>query len=180
MARRDERIRGYAQALFAVAEAEGAVEAVEGELFGFARTLEQQPDLRSALTDPALPADRKRAVLDDLLGERANPHTINLLSFIVQQGRARELGAIVDELIRLAAERRQHAVAEVRSAVPLSKEQRERLAAALSSATGKDIELRVVVDPHVGGGVLARVGDTVFDGSIRRRLELARERMSEV
>lgn len=181
MARRDELIRGYAQGLFSVAEAEGALDEVGDELFRFARTLERQTRLRDALTDIRLPAQRKRRLLNDVLGKTANPHTVSLLAFVVEQGRARDLGAIVDELVRLAAERRQRAVAEVRTAVPLSAEQRRRLAEALSRATGKRVELKIIVDPEsVIGGVVARVGDQVFDGSVRRRLELARERMSEV
>jgi F-type H+-transporting ATPase subunit delta len=177
---RNEAIRGYAQALFAVAEAEEALEAVEDELFRFARALERETRLREALTDPALPPERKKAVLSEVLGDRANPHTVNLLGFIVEQGRAKEVGAIADELAAVAAERRQAAVAEVRTAVPLDQEYRERLTEALQKATGKRIELKVVVDPSVIGGVVARVGDQVIDGSIRRRLELARERLSEV
>jgi len=177
---RREQVRGYAQALFSVADAEEALDTVEDELFRFARVLEKERDLRDALTDPALPADRKKAVLADVLGERANPHTVNLLGFIVDQGRARDLGAIVDDLVALAAERRQSAVAEVRTAIPLDKEHREKLVEALERATGKRIELKVVVDPSVVGGVVARVGDQVIDGSVRRRLELARERLSEV
>jgi F-type H+-transporting ATPase subunit delta len=177
---RNEAVRGYAQALFSVAEAEGVLDTVEDELFRFARTLERQGDLREALTDPVLPAERKRAVLEDILGERANPHTVGLLGFLVEQGRARELGNIVDELVALAAERRKAAVAEVRTAVRLDATRRKRLVEALERATGKRIELKAVVDPSVVGGVVARVGDQVIDGSIRRRLELARERLSEV
>lgn len=175
---RSREIQGYAQAVFAVADAEGVTEEVEDELFRFARTLEQESDLREALTDIALPAERKRAVLADILGEKASPLTVNLLRFIVEQGRARELAAIVDELVELAAERRKQAVAEVRTALPLDEDRRARLAEALSRATGKQVELRVVVDESVVGGVMARVGDQVFDGTIRRRLEMARERLS--
>lgn len=177
---RNEAIRGYAQALFVVAEAEGVLDAVEDELFRFARALERETRLRDALTDPALPPERKKAVLTDVLGERVNSHTVNLLGFIVEQGRAKEVPAIADELAAVAAERREAAVAEVRTAVPLDQEYRERLTEALQKATGRRIELKVVVDPSVIGGVVARVGDQVIDGSIRRRLELARERMSEV
>jgi F-type H+-transporting ATPase subunit delta len=181
MARREDLIRGYAQALFSVADAEGVLDDVGDELFRFAQALERETRLRNALTDIALPAERKRKVLRDVLGKKANLHTINLLTFVVEQGRARDLGAIVEELVRLAAERRDRAVAEVRTAVPLSGQQRKRLAEALSGATGKRIELKVIVDPDsVIGGVVARVGDQVFDGSVRRRLELARERMSRV
>lgn len=179
MARR-EQVRGYAQALFSVAAAEDVLDEVDDELFRFARTVEREGRLRDALTDPALPADRKRAVLADVLGERANPLTVNLLGFIVEQGRARDLPAIVDEMVALAAERRQAAVAEVRTAIPLDEEHARRLTEALELATGKRIDLKLVVDPTVVGGVVARVGDQVIDGSVRRRLELARERLSEV
>ena len=177
---RDTATRGYAEALFQIAQAEGALDAVENELFDFARTVEREPELRQALTDPALPGERKQAVLNELLGGRANPHTTRLLGFVVEQGRARDLASIVDELVRLAAERRRSVVAEVRTAVPLDDERRRRLEAALSRATGRKVELKTVVDPSVVGGVVARVGDQVIDGSIRRRLELARERLSEV
>jgi F-type H+-transporting ATPase subunit delta len=176
---RKEAIRGYAEAMFSVAEAEDALEAVEDELFRFARALEREQGLRDALADPALPAERKRAVLEEILGRRVNPVTVNLLGFIVEQGRARDLPAIVDEVVALAAERRQAAVAEVRTAVPLDAEHRERLADALGRATGKKVEVKVVVDPSVVGGVVARVGDQVIDGTVRRRLELARERLTE-
>jgi F-type H+-transporting ATPase subunit delta len=175
-----EAIRGYAQALFSIAEAEDALEEVEDELFRFARTVERESKLRESLTDPALPVERKKAVLRDILGERASAHTTSILGFLVEQGKARELTAIVDELVVLAAERRKAAVAEVRTAVPLTDGHKKALVKALEHATGKKVELKVVVDPSVVGGVVARVGDQVIDGSIRRRLEMARERMSEV
>ncbi|HUG89136.1 MAG TPA: ATP synthase F1 subunit delta [Actinomycetota bacterium] len=176
----DRRIRGYAEAILAVAEAEGALDAVQEELFRFARTVEEQGDLREALTDIALPAERKRALIRELLGDRASDATVNLLELVVEQGRARDLSEIADELVRLAAERGQQAVAEVRTAIPLDEERRRRLAEALERATGRRIDLRAIVDEAVVGGVYARVGDQVFDGTVRRRLELARERMSEV
>jgi F-type H+-transporting ATPase subunit delta len=174
-----EAIRGYAQALFSIAEAEGALEAVEDELFRFARTLETENSLRETLTDPALPVERKKAVLQEIIGEKAGSHTVSILGFLVEQGKARELGLIVDELVELAAERRKAAVAEVRTAVPLDDDHKRRLADALEKATGKTVQLKVVVDPSVIGGVVARIGDQVIDGSIRKRLELAKERMSE-
>ncbi len=166
--------------MFSVAEAEDALEEIEDEVFRFARSLEGEQRLRDSLADPGIPADRKKAVLAEVLGGRAGPHTVSLLGFIVEQGRARDLGAIVDDLVALAAERRRSAVAEVRTAISLDAEHRRRLAEALERATGKKIELKVVVDPSVVGGVVARVGDQVIDGSVRRRLELARERLSEV
>jgi F-type H+-transporting ATPase subunit delta len=71
-------------------------------------------------------------------------------------------------------------VAEVRVAVPLDATRRGRLEKALARATDLEVELKVLVDPAVIGGVVARVGDQVFDGTIRRRLDLARERLGQI
>jgi F-type H+-transporting ATPase subunit delta len=167
--------RGYAQALFQVAKAEGALEQVEDELFRFARTLENETRLREALTDPSLPSEHRARMVEELLGPKASPHTTNIVAFLVQQGRARELPKIIDSLVQLAAEERNKAVAEVRSATPLDAEQREKLKDAIARATGKQVELKVLVDPSVIGGLLVRVGDQVFDGTVRRKLQMARE-----
>ncbi len=119
-------------------------------------------------------------MIDDVLGERAHPLTASMLGFVVESGRGRELGRIVEGLAEVAAERRRRALAEVRTAVPMSDEQRDRLAEALARATGKSLEVKTVVDPSVIGGVLAHVGDEVFDGSIRTRLVEAKQFLGSV
>jgi F-type H+-transporting ATPase subunit delta len=174
---REELVRGYAEALFSVAEAEGELEAVEAQLYAFAKMVERQTRVREALHDPALPAENKKGLIRDTLGERANPIAVNLLSFLVDQGRARDVERIVERLAEIAAERRARAVAEVRSAVPLDRDRRRRLAEALSKATGRQVEVKVVVDPTVIGGVVARVGDEIFDGSVKSRLDEARQHL---
>jgi len=173
----DRLVTKYAEALLAVAEAEGAVTEVEDELFRFGRTLETSTELRDALVDPALPEERKKALLEDLLGGRANPTTIHLLELVVDQGHARQLDAIAEHVSTVATERRRAVVAEVRVAVAVSQEEERRLAEVLASATGKQVELKVIVDPEVIGGAVARVGDEVFDGTVRSRLEAAREHL---
>jgi F-type H+-transporting ATPase subunit delta len=173
----DDLIRGYAEAMFAVAEAEGALDAVENELYTFAGTLERSTDLRQALTDAALPADNKKAVIRELLGERANPVSVSLLEFVVGAGRAKELEAIVRAMATMAAERRRRVLAEVRTAVPLTSERREKIAAALSAATGLEVEIKEIVDPSILGGVVAHVGDEVFDGSVASRLDDAKQHL---
>jgi F-type H+-transporting ATPase subunit delta len=166
----DSVIDGYARALFAVAEGEGALAKVEGELYAFARAVDANPALRDALTDATLPAEQRKAVVGDLLGDRAHPLTTALVGFVIDAGRARELPKIVDSLARLAAREREHELAEIRSAVELTDQQRDRLAAALSQATGRQVDVKVVVDPSIVGGAVARVGDLVFDGSVASRL----------
>ncbi len=180
MARSDPLVLGYAQALLSVAEAEGALGAVEDELFRFSKIVDGDGALREALTDIALPVENKKAMLHDLLGTRANPQTLNLLDFVVEQGRARELSAIARGLAEIAAERRKRSIAEVRSAVPLTERQRHELETALSEATGLTVELKALIDPTIVGGVLVRVGDQVFDGTVRSRLRAARDRLGSM
>src|SRR5918911_241586 len=114
----DERIDGYASAIFEVARAEGVLDEVEDELFRFARVLEGSDELRQVLTDPGLPPEGRQAIVEDLLGGRALPITAQLVSFVVGAGRARELPAIIGRLVERAARERRQVVAEVRSAVP--------------------------------------------------------------
>ena len=130
----DDTVRGYAQALLSVAEAEGVLDRVQDELYAFAKAVERNGDLREALTDAALPPQRKKAVIDELLGERAHPTTATLVGFLVDAGQARRIGA-----------------------------------------TGHPVELKIDVDPAVIGGVVARVGDEVFDGSLASRLTEAKQ-----
>jgi F-type H+-transporting ATPase subunit delta len=167
----EQRIDAYARAIMNIVDAEGFTAEAEDELFRFARTFEGNDDLRSALTNQALPPERRIAVVEDLLGGKAMPVTTAVVSFIVGIGRASALPEIVDRFVALATEARSHEVAEVRSAVPLDDGQVQRLSASLSRATGKQVEVKVVVDPTVLGGLVARVGDTVIDGSVRHRLE---------
>jgi len=96
---------------------------------------------------------------------------------VVGAGRGRQLPKIIDRLVERAAAAKESVVGEVRSAVPLTDDQKTRLAAALSKATGKRVEVKVIVDPAVIGGLLVRVGDQVFDGTVRRRLQMAKEQI---
>ena len=172
-----ERVEAYAEAFFRVARAEQQGTAVEDDLFRFARALEANDELRGALGDRALPAERRIAVVEELMGGAGVSVSVGLVSMVIGADRAGELSAIVDRFLELSATERRHDVAEVRAAVPLDDRIRERLAKALSDATGKQVEVKVVVDPSVLGGVVARIGDTVIDGTVRRRLEQLKERI---
>ena len=167
----DERTHAYAEALLAVARSEGSLAEVEDELFRFARLLEGNDELRTTLTDAALPVSRRQQIVEDLLGGRANPVTTALVSLVVGTGRARDLPAIIDELVKLSAAEDNKELAEVRSAVELTDDQKQRLTAALEAKTGKKVELKVIIDPTVLGGLVAQVGDTVIDGSVKTRLQ---------
>lgn len=173
----DDVIKGYAEGLFRVVQAEGDIDRVEDELFRFGKTLETNNDLRQALGDQSLDRAQRVRILEELLADKFSAHTLGLLTFVVAQDRARQLPQILEQLSELAAEAKSSVVAEVRSAVPLSDEQRKHLAAALEKNLGKKVEIKVLVDPSVIGGIHTKIGDTVIDGSIRRRLEQLREQV---
>jgi F-type H+-transporting ATPase subunit delta len=173
----DARIEGYARGLFEIARAEGTLDEVEDELFRFARNVESNDALRNALTDELIPAAKRQSIVEDLLGGKATPTTIQLVSMVVGAGRGRDLPAIIDRLVQRASSAKSLEVAEVRSAVPLSADQQTRLAAALANATGKQVNLKVVIDPSVLGGIVATVGDTVIDGTVRTALDHVKSRL---
>lgn len=171
----DHRITGYARGIFEIARAEGELGHVEDELLAVARAFESSDELRSALTDPQLPHDKKQGIVDELIGGRASSLTVDLVQMIIGQGRASELPAIAQAVVESAVASRDKAVAEVRSAVPLDEATVARLESSLGRATGKSVEVKVIVDPSVIGGIVARIGDTVIDGSLARRVDSLRQ-----
>ena len=172
-----DRVDVYARALLDIVSAEGNLSEVEDELFRFARIVEGNDDLRMSLANPGLPLERRAAIVDELLDNRGLHVTKAVAAFIVGAGRGHDLPAIVDRFVALAAEGREHAVAEVRSAVPLDDAQRQRVAEALSRATRKNVEVKVIVDETVMGGIVATIGDTVIDGTVRHRLDQLKEQI---
>jgi F-type H+-transporting ATPase subunit delta len=172
-----ERIEAYARGLLEIAQAEGRLDDVEDELFRFARIVEGNDDLRMALANPGLSAERRAAIVDELLEGRAHTLTRAIASFVVGAGRGHDLPAIILRFTELAAETRESELAEVRSAAPLDDDQLQRLVDVLSRATGKRIEVKVVIDPSVMGGIVATIGDTVIDGTVRHRLEKLKEQI---
>src|SRR4051812_39852324 len=167
----EDRIEAYADAMFEVARAEGTIDEVGDELFRFGRALQGSDELLAAVTDPHLPASRRQQIVEDLLGPRATSTTTALVSMVVGIGRGKDLPTIIDSLVEKSAASHDKAVAEVRSVVDLTEEQKTRLAQAIGKAMGKTVEIKVIIDPTVLGGIVTTVGDTVIDGSVRSRLE---------
>ncbi|MFK7917871.1 MAG: ATP synthase F1 subunit delta [Ilumatobacter sp.] len=173
----DAQIQGYARALFEVARADGTLDEVEDELFRFARSYEGSEELRNTLSDDQIPAEKRQAIIEDLLGGKATATTTQLVSMVVGSGKARDLPAIVDVLVQRASSSKQLEVAEVRTAVALTSDQQARIKAALENSTGKSLNLKTVVDPTVVGGVVATVGDDVIDDSVRTRIDQLKARL---
>jgi F-type H+-transporting ATPase subunit delta len=170
-----EATAGYADAILAVATADGTLDVVKSELNAFAQAVEGNDELRTALGNNLLPATVRGQIVDDILGGRSADSTRAIVGLIVSSGRGAQLGEIVSAFIEKAAADSGRRVATVRTAVPLSDDQRDRLAAALRTQTGGDVELQVIVDPAVVGGAVTTIGDSVIDGSLRTRLNKMRE-----
>lgn len=171
-----DKIDGYAAAVTAVASSEGILDTVADEFYRFARAVEGNDELRATLTDRSIPSGRRLGIVDDLL-QSASPVTTSLVAMLVSAERGGDLGEIADRVTSMAAEARGQRVAEVRSAIPLSNDQIDRLSDALGRATGNTVDVKVIIDPSVMGGLVAQIGDTVIDGSVKTRLEKLKERV---
>lgn len=160
------------------AEANGRIDAVEEELFRFGRAIDANPPLQLALTDPATSGLAKSGIVKSLLDRKAAPETIELLAHTTAHLRGRRIQAAVETWSALAAARHGRVVAEARSAIVLTSDQRHRLAGALAKLHGRAIDLNVTVDPGLIGGIEVRVNDEVIDGTIISKLEQARRRLT--
>jgi F-type H+-transporting ATPase subunit delta len=171
---------GYADALFGLASAESQLERVEGELYSLARAVEGSTELTEALADPLMPSERLHGLMSELLADRVSPVTRAAVGLLTHMNRLSDLVEISDQLAEKAALSRGRKIAEIRSAVPMDAETLSRLESALSKAVGHPVEARTVIDPEVLGGVVARVGDLVVDGTVRSRMNQVRALLADV
>ncbi len=170
-----DAIKGYADALLAVAQAEGDPEGIKSQLVTVAGAIAGNEELRSTLSDALVPAATRNQIVDDLLANKASNAVRALVGMIVSAGRGGQLSDIVDAFVASSAAAGGKQVATVRTAVALTPDQEARLAQALAATAGGDVELQVVIDPSVVGGAITTIGDTVIDGSVKARLTTMRD-----
>lgn len=161
------------RATLGAAEKDGNLDEVEDELFRFGRILDREPDLTALLADPNQPADKRVALLDGVLGDRVSPVSAALLRQTVRIPRGRHLDLAAEELAELTASRRDRYVARVATAVALTDEQEQRLAATLTRIYGRPMTLQIELDENLLGGLVVTVGGEVIDGSVAGRLAAA-------
>jgi F-type H+-transporting ATPase subunit delta len=180
MSRREDANQ-YAKGLFAVAAAQGAPRAVADQLRGFLGLLDAHPDLRRAMFNVAIPPDRKRRVLDELavLGPLSPPLLQRFLELVVARGHLPMLPAVAEAFEARVLQHEKVVAAQVTTAVALPADRRTALERSLEAFAGRTVRVSTAVDPSILGGVVARIGGTVYDGSIRRQLERLREQMVE-
>lgn len=155
------------------AMAEGQLDDVNDELFRFERTIAAESELRAALGDRQAPLQARVDLVTRLLDGKAHEATVVLARRAVN-ARERTVTDTLEGYLQLAADLRNRGVATVRVARPLDADQHERLRSALSRQVGREIDMHVVVDPEVLGGVRVELGDEVIEGTVASRLEQAR------
>jgi F-type H+-transporting ATPase subunit delta len=150
---------------------------VVDELFTVSQAIQDNPELRSALSDPARSAADKAGLVDSLLGAKALSATVTLVKQSLGSG-YRSVGVALEEYQKVAAAIRNESVARVRVAHELTDTDRARLQSALSRQYGRDIHLNVVVEPALLGGMRVEIGDDVIDGTVDARLDEARRKLA--
>jgi len=162
------------ECLLHAAETDGELDEVEDELFRFERILDAQSQLMTLLDEVSVSAERRVALLRDVLGGKVHDVTEALLEHAVSSPRRRSVQFAIADLLAAAAARRDRSIARVSSAAPLTSAQESRLAAVLSDLYGRPIEVRTSIEPAVQGGLAIRVGDEVIDGTVASRFAAAR------
>jgi F-type H+-transporting ATPase subunit delta len=171
-----ERTSAYADAIVAIARGEHALEAVEDELLAVARAIAANDELRDALSNAQLPVGQRLRLVESQVVRAAHPATRTALATVIAAEQAGHLSQIAEAVANRAASSRGEELAEVYVAVELDEGRRAALKAALERATGRRLDLKFHVDESVVGGVRAKIGDTVIDGSLARRLTDLRTR----
>jgi F-type H+-transporting ATPase subunit delta len=168
--------RRYAQALLEIGVAEGKLDAIVDEMAAAANAWETSPEFRNAIENPLVAHEAKKAVVGELADRiGASLTTRNTLLLLVDRRRAKTLPYLARSLRELADASKGVLRAEVTTASPLSDEYYAKLQAKLEKMTGKRVVVDRRVDPSIIGGVVARIGDRIFDGSLHTRLQSLRD-----
>lgn len=164
--------RRYATALADIVAKSGETEVVKSELQTWEDLMRSSGELRNAFGSPAIGQSNKEKVLESLL-EKAKPTktTSNFLRILLRNHRLTELTRINEKFAAVLEERSGVISAEVTSARPLSDSQKADFQANLANLTGKQVNMNFEIDEQIIGGVIARVGSTVYDSSVRTQLE---------
>jgi len=170
----------YAKALFGLAEVERRHREVRDELEKLSSLFEGSRELRDALLTPLHPASGRKAALREIANRiSVSPLVQNFLSYLIDQRRLIDFSAIVEAYGEFADNAEGLLTAEVISASPLDDRRKDRLRRALSERTGREVRLEIKVDSALIGGAIAKVGDLVFDGSLRTQLGQLRANLTK-
>jgi len=178
MARRTTAARRYAEAALEAGRASGTLDDWERDLATLTRLL-AEPELRRLVVHPGVSYADKERVLRRMAGD-VGGQPLNLVLLMIRRGRPGAIERMAERFATLLRRERGVALAEVRAARPLEADQRDALTALLAELGGTRIELTESVDPGLIGGITVRIGDTLYDASVRSRLERLRARLTAV
>jgi F-type H+-transporting ATPase subunit delta len=168
--------RRYAEAIFDIARRQNTIDRTLDDVREIARLFAHRK-LAFLLREPKIPAQRKETAIRQAVGSRVLPTSLNLALLVVQRELVDAMPNIASELERLVLDYKNQAKAEVTTARPMDDAQLAEVKQALERRTGKTILISTKVQPDILGGVVARVGDQVIDGSIRTRLSILRQQL---
>ena len=178
MARRDTAARRYAEAAFEIGRADRTLDRWERDLEALRDVLDME-ELAVLVQHPAVPYADKERVLRRAVGD-VSAEALNLVLLMIRRGRPRAIPRMVEHFATLVRRERGVSLAEVRTALPLEDVQRSAVVARLHELTGDEIEINEVVDESLIGGITVRIGDRLYDASVRSRLERLRARLTAV
>ncbi|HXR65027.1 MAG TPA: ATP synthase F1 subunit delta [Ktedonobacteraceae bacterium] len=168
--------RRYAGAMFDLALRQNTLERTLDDVQGLGQLFSKHT-LAYLLREPKVPLQRKEKALREALGTRVQPMSLNLALLVVQRGLVEVMPNIATELQQMVFDYKNQAVAEVTTAAPMDTNQEALVKQALERQTGKTILLQAKVNPAILGGVVARVGDQVIDGSVQQRLQVLKKQL---
>lgn len=171
--------RRYAQALYQDAEQHSSVDRVDEDVKMIQESIKGSPELDRFLQDPILTADKKMKVVDALFDGRLHKTTHSLLKLLVSKGRENLFTQVAASYQEMRDRQLGIVEAQVRAALPLSAEDEQKIAKGIEGLTGKKVRLNAQVDPKILGGLIIRVGDTVYDGSVLHQLNTLRGRLEQ-
>ena len=172
--------RRYAKAIFDIGSQQGGLDKIGADLRSFAKAMKDSPELEQTLTSPAIKRSDRRKVVDALMQHIGVVSTTRNTVYLLLDGeRLHSLPMISKEIDRMIEAKAGRVGAEVTSAKPLDPTQLSQITAALEKLSGKKVSVSTKHDPDLLGGVVAKVGDTVYDGSLRTQLRNLRDELSK-
>ena len=175
---RETIARRYSAALSDVVLATGETETVKAELAGWTEIFYNSTDLQTVFSNPAITHINKEKVLEDLIAKvRPSKATANFLRVLLQNGRLTEIGEINDRFDAVLQERSGVVAADIISARELPEDERTAFQTNLEKLTGKKVNINYAINKDIIGGVVTRIGSTVYDGSVKTKLENLKEQL---
>jgi len=169
----------YAQALMDLADETRKLDIISRDLEIIEKMIDESKEFRLFLLSPIIPNERKKKIISSIFEKRVDAATLEFLLLLVNKNRENILADIVEAFYQLRDDKLGIVNVTVKTAVEFTRPQEDKLLRHLEEYTGKKVKIRFTIDKSVKGGFIVQIGDTVLDNSIRRQLELLRQKFTE-